>query len=428
MKQNAARAIGFSLFFLMLVVPTVYRPIKGVLLSILLCIVVTRMLIRGRINLHPEVLLGTFLYVAVGLVFVLRGLLLGAPGALRMSTVYVLWPAVYTLLMAGVADGDVFKGLSRVLTAALFAICLYSLSYILWSAGWLPDVLYLHLNQGQDISFRNGIVEFNLYSIASLLFLVPYLIAALVTWSSADGPIPRGLLWIGVLLGLLVTLLSGRRGLMLVVSLAPFLAVAGRSLLPGAQEVPRRRRPVRTLVATLGVLGVTFALLRTLQGFNLTALAAEFTAGFEFGSDPVAISRASQFTELVDAWLDAPLLGAGYGATIPDLLRSQEMPWAFELSYFALLFNTGVVGMMIYGLGIGWTFVTGLRIVASGHSLGRLVMPVLVGTACFLIANATNPYLAKFDYEWVVFLPLAFANTWLLDLSNGGASTESASR
>jgi len=32
----------------------------------------------------------------------------------------------------------------------------------------------------------------------------------------------------------------------------------------------------------------------------------------------------------------------------------------------------------------------------------------------FLIANATNPYLARFDGIWVIFLPLAFINRWLL--------------
>jgi hypothetical protein len=31
------------------------------------------------------------------------------------------------------------------------------------------------------------------------------------------------------------------------------------------------------------------------------------------------------------------------------------------------------------------------------------------------MGNASNPYLEKFDYMWVVFLPIAFVNYWLLD-------------
>jgi hypothetical protein len=32
----------------------------------------------------------------------------------------------------------------------------------------------------------------------------------------------------------------------------------------------------------------------------------------------------------------------------------------------------------------------------------------------FLIANATNPYLERYDYLWVIFLPIAFVNLSLL--------------
>jgi len=55
----------------------------------------------------------------------------------------------------------------------------------------------------------------------------------------------------------------------------------------------------------------------------------------------------------------------------------------------------------------------------SGHWLGIYMLPVLAGTSCFLIANATNPYLAKFDYIWVIFLPVALINIWLLDSKQG---------
>jgi hypothetical protein len=154
--------------------------------------------------------------------------------------------------------------------------------------------------------------------------------------------------------------------------------------------------------------------LRWLYGFDLVALGREFITGFQFSSDPVAITRASQFQRLTEAWLEAPLLGKGFGATIPEFVRSEEMPWAFELSYMALLFNAGLVGALAYALGIMSIFGVGLYIVRFGGSLGRLLLPVLLGSGSFLIANATNTYLLKFDYEWVIFLPLAFVNGWLL--------------
>jgi len=38
----------------------------------------------------------------------------------------------------------------------------------------------------------------------------------------------------------------------------------------------------------------------------------------------------------------------------------------------------------------------------------------LTGFMSFMIANATNPYLAKFDYMWVFFIPVAIMNSNLL--------------
>jgi hypothetical protein len=89
-------------------------------------------------------------------------------------------------------------------------------------------------------------------------------------------------------------------------------------------------------------------------------------------------------------------------------------PWSYELSYIALLYHTGLCGLGLYAAGVVWIFFTGWRIIRSGHPLAQRLIPVLVGTACFLIANATNPYLEKYDYMWVIFLPLAYVNLWLL--------------
>lgn len=55
--------------------------------------------------------------------------------------------------------------------------------------------------------------------------------------------------------------------------------------------------------------------------------------------------------------------------------------------------------------------------IRSSVEYGRLMLPLLVGLTCFLIANATNPYLLKFDYMWVIFLPLAIINRFLIEFN-----------
>ena len=156
---------GYLLFFIMLFVPTVYQEVKAGLLLLVLGIISIGALRRDHLALHPVVLLWTLFMATVGLAFMLLGLAHGAPGALRMGTVYVLWPLVYSVLLAGTATAEFLRGLCRVLVVATLAIGLYGISYILHAAGWLPDLLYIPLDQGQGIGFYQGYIEINLYSL-----------------------------------------------------------------------------------------------------------------------------------------------------------------------------------------------------------------------------------------------------------------------
>jgi hypothetical protein len=406
---------GYALLFLMLFVPTTYQPIKGVLLASTLSIIGLAVLGRGRIALHPQVLAATLSYSAIGLFFVGRGLIDGQPGALRMSTVYVLWPLVYMLMVAGASQPDILKSLFRLLIWITIAVSAYSLHYILWAVGWWPSALYLPLDQGQAFAVYGSYVEFNLYSISTLLFLVPFSLAALlVVPKGPDAPVRRVTIWVALALGFLTTLLTGRRALLVVLAAAPIIGLTFWAFMP---QIARRitRKMVRRSAAGAIIIGALLVLyLERVHGLTFEGLIQMVGTGFQFGSDPVARSRAEQFVALISGWEQQPWLGSGHGAPAPGVIRSLEMPWAYELSYVALLYHTGVIGLVLYTAGIGWILWMGLRMVRAGHPLGRLVLPVLVGMCTFLIANATNPYLVKYDYLWIVFLPVAYINCWLL--------------
>jgi hypothetical protein len=406
---------GYALFFLMLFVPTTYQPIKGVLLAGTLAAVALGALSRGRIALHPQVLTLTLGFMALGSFFIARGLVEAAPGALRMSTVYILWPAVYTLLIAGAADIVILRTLFRLMIWATIAVAAYSLIFVLWSLGVWPNALYISLDQGQALGLYGNYVEFNLYSISSLLFLVPFALSALlVTPAGREAPVARRTIWVALGLGLLTTLLTGRRALLVVMAMSPLIGLVFWACMPHIARRITRKMVRRSVVGAL-VMGVLLSIyLQTAYGLTFSGLVRMISTGFQFGTDPVARLRADQYHALMEGWQAQPWLGSGHGMPAPGVIRSHEMPWAYELSYLSLMYHTGLVGLLAYVGGVFWTFWLGLRIVRSGDPLGRLVLPVLVGTSTFLIANATNPYLEKYDYLWVVFLPVAFINYSLL--------------
>ena len=150
-----------------------------------------------------------------------------------------------------------------------------------------------------------------------------------------------------------------------------------------------------------------------IYGFNLQSLIKMFLEGFDFQHSGSAIAPKTQFYALLEEWSKYPLFGAGHGAGV-SYLRSTKQPWAYELCYVALLYQTGLIGFLAYSSGIILMFWKGIGMIRSGQYPGIQILPVLVGTTCFLIGHATNPYLGKFDYMWVIFLPLAFINLWLL--------------
>jgi hypothetical protein len=418
--------LGLAFLFTVVVVPTAYSALKAVLLAALLTAVAARELARGRLALDAAVRNRLLLFVSVGALLVLAGVVRGAPGALALASVYVIWPVVYCLLAAGVADARALHRVLTTLVLAAVAIELYALSYLLWAAGLLPDALYLPLDQGQEVGFYEGYVEFALYSITSLVFLVPFLVGLLVV-TPRDERVPGGrpLVVLALVLGIVVVLLTGRRALWLVVAGSPLLALLVRRDLPGRRGAVSVRRLV---LALAGLGGAGMLLLRAAAGVQPGRLLLALRDAFDF-SDAESQSRGpQQFDALLQGWLEQPFFGAGLGAVAPRVIRSVEQPWAYELSYLALLFHVGVVGVAVYAYGAVWTLEQCRRVLREGGPLAAPLAAVLVGTGCFLLANSTNPYLQKFDSLWVLFLPIAVVNAWRLGRASAPLELESVRR
>jgi len=356
----------------------------------------------------------TFIMITTSCLFMLLGVMNGNPGAMKVGTVYFLWPILFTFVISGVTNKKTIRTLVLLMVFATALIGLYTLDYIAYMLGWIPEWLYIELNAGQDIGIHAGYTEFNLFSIASIVYLTPFSIAALLFWSK-DSAAPLTRLWLlpAFALGLVAVLLSGRRALLLVVALSPLIAIVLNTL-----SSKDGRFPIRPLLAFLvGAFGI-YKVLEYTYGINADSILEMFFRGFDFSGDVSALARQEQFFALLEGWYNSPLIGSGHGAVASGSIRSDEMPWAYELSYLALLFHTGILGFTLYASGIVWIYFQGIAAARSSPFMKALLVPVLTGTTCFLIANGTNPYLAKFDYIWVIFLPVAIINYWLLSTQN----------
>lgn len=419
--------LGHALLFLMLVFQGVaeLQPLKYALLALVLGAIGLKALKNRDLSLSPRILNLTLFFAGLSLFFVARGAVAGAPGAVAALRVYVFWPLIYLLLIQEMREPSLFRRLETTCSLAVLVISLAGINKILAMLGMMPLIpLFSFESMEAAYGVQDGYLKMESVGFNSLPFLVPYLLAIFVG-NVQRGVKNRALLVVALLLGLTVVLLSGRRAILMVCAAAPLLMLGFGFL---AREQDARRLVVSSLKALFPLTAVTiacFAVASAWLGLSADGMVNLFASGFDFssGADHGAYLRKEQFNALYEGWLQQPLLGAGHGAAANDSIRNVQQPWAYELYYLALLYQTGMAGFLLYLSGVLWIYGAAFRIVRSGSRYAQTLMPLLVGMSTFLVASASNPYLPTFEGIWTIFLPLAAINAALLESGEGEAGS-----
>ena len=343
---------------------------------------------------------------------VFLGWIRNAPGALQNITVYVMWPLVFLVFIAGIGKNlGLIEGMLKVMILATLVSSLITLRIIVITGDpWLISRLIPVIAPDFDYG------RFQRYPVNTLIFLLPFVMTATLLWTKQWERIGwYGWFLIATFFGLAAAVAWNRRALWAIVVLAPLI---GAKIAYGfASRTQPKLSTVSLRVVKVLIVGiVSLLILFFFWHDNFDALIQRFSNIFmlEIFDENSDLIRQQQLETLFVGWLRHPLFGTGFGAAIPGPLRSEEMPWASELSYFLLLYNTGIIGFLVYSSGVAWIIWTGIRVARSWRDPGRFMVPLLTGMVCFLIANVSNPYLAKYDYMWTLFLPIACINYWLL--------------
>lgn len=402
------RSLLILLLTLSLLVPTAMQPVKALLLGGIFALALPA-LARGSMRLPwtPWLLLA-MAYAAYGVLMSLFGEIRGNPGALSVMSVMVAYPLIMTMLIDIAKPGDA-RRLDVWLLRISAAIAVVDIAFVAWTildpANPLAALMENFYGEWAVVDSSSESTLFTLPNIASIIFLLPY---ALIRSALEPHGKPKWLWLMGVFMLAFPMLLSGRRALYLGSALglaAGLIAAAG---LRGYQRagptlslrVLQTMLPLVLVGASAFVVGINIGLI----SWDLVVAGVEGL--FDFQGEQSNVERRLQFDALLEGIAQAPLFGQGAGA-VASYIRSDEMPWAYELLYIAFIFHYGLVGFMVYASGIGALLLVFLnRCVRNDQSN---VMAAWFGAlVAFLFASATNPYLLKFDYMWVVFIPLAW--------------------
>jgi len=418
---------AYVLLFIMMCFPTMahFLYARYFLVALLVALIGIRGL-TTKLRLDRRVALWTLFLAAVSLSFGLRGLVLGAPGALMQMQVYAMWPLIYLVLMSGV-DERILQGLERTLIRSGGFIAVFVACFVLTELSLIPKIFPFErlLSPEEEsngtflaVAFGEGYVQLYVAGMSSLAFLVPFLFAAAASRSPRYDQrwVSRRWLLPVLFLNLPLLIFSGLRALQAVAMVAPLLTLAFGAFLPRAERQSLMKWLRRTILALAAVVIILVPLLSLLHTITFEAMADRFALAFDFSpsnrSDN-AVGRVEQYFALMHGWEQAPFIGKGLGASAHESIRAGRT-WGYELTYVDLLFQTGLVGFAAYAAGILWIYWTGIKIIRRGGAAGQFMLPALAGMSALLIVNSVDPYLRSFDTLWPVFLPLAFINNWLI--------------
>lgn len=381
-----------------------YVLMKLVLLALFVGTAAAGAVAAGRLVTYPRLILFYAVLAMAGLAWGIVGLFhhanqeTGVTDAIRL---YVAWSAafvvLYTLLRVDPTGG--LRPLHRAMVAAGIAIAslnIFGLADQVLGWGLMPDHVRVALDQ--FIGIHEGYVQITSQNIAAMFLIVPYL-AAVTMRADASWANTR---WtrLSLALSLLLAALSGRRALWLATALLPYtvlgLALASRSL---GRLRPWARRGLVSYCA-IGVLGAGVVALAPEQMPSVPTVEhvkAAFSAQDE---------RSIQKPWLIEGFAESPWIGAGFGSAV-RYLRDYGRPWTgYELTYFQMLFNLGMLGTaLLVGLVVAyaWRVIATMRRRPEGSAVP---FALLVAFASLLLGAYSNRYFGSFDLLFFVgFLP-----------------------
>ena len=416
---NFYKLIAYVYTFLLslsLFVPTVYKELK-VFLMLLLFILIFYKIEFFRLS-HKIFLIWIF-SLCIGGTFLFWGIINNNSGALSVQTVVILWPMFYLIIAGYFTNKEIFKEINKAFLFSSLFISVYGLYYLLGNAGVIPSNFFINIfpeDLMQGVGLYEGYIEVSIPNFSSLFFLGPFVMANFLIERSKRKKFLYGTL---LLLITIIVLLSGRRALLLILVLS-FLIVF--LLILGIKRKYLKRQFIVNYIknTTIGIMfiAISYFLIAQFYDINLHIIIENIKEALSFSSstDPSTIARYEQFFALIDGFSENPLFGQGFGA-VASVIRNEEQPWAYELFYVALLFHTGLIGVSVYALLTLWIVWQGIKILNNYTNI-KYMLPYLTGMISFLLATASNPYLTKFDYMWVIFIPVMYINYYLLNKHN----------
>lgn len=406
---------------MMIVVPAAYQTIKLVLLIIIFFSVLIDLLVKRQLRLHPIIFYGFLFYLILGLLYGIYGFLQGNLGAIPITKEVVVYVFFYMILICGIIDLTALKYIHNIMIFSMFFLVFYLIATFLNAYGIWPNWLYYSLQTETSDETINvvgiistGRISTSFSSFPGLLFLQPYLFTYIMTQPERKFK----WLWILFLLLTIIMIFAGRRILLINAIVFPIIIIIALKRIGNKRNRKKIKWKMKVFYLLLGLFTLVSIVIKkagidlqsNIEYFLFTFQSKQITSGGAVQSNV----RLETIFHLYQGWLESPIFGFGNGASYSKYLRNIDEPWSYEVLYMQFLYSWGIVGFSLYGLGIYYIYKKIIKVYKENSVYSNFAISSLMGMISFLIGSATNPYLLKFDFLYVIFLPIAIINLYLL--------------
>lgn len=405
--------LSFSIvIFLSIIFPIVFQPIKLVILSFSLLFLLFYFYRKNfRVYYAKYNVIFVMFFSFIGLLWSIYGFLVNNPGSLPLLSIMFIYPLLFLFFSFLYQKDLAFSSVLFFFKACSWSLVAIQLGFLLSYFGLDKQFFYNFIHSVYSelavIDSGSSHLVFTLPNISSLLFLLPFMFTYFLFNEKSN---IKDLILI--LLMFIIVILSGRRAFFISVLISLFLVIPPAIYFGLYSKKLKHKVSLLTFFVTIFI---TYIFI--FSGFSLMTIVDNISSITDFKTNEDNYERLLQFFSLFNGYAENPLFGVGAGA-VGDYIRSPEQPWAYELFYLAFLFQYGSIGGLIYLSGVAYILVSlilklNLRCLTSLEKI--IILCVISGVISFLIANGSNPYLAKFDYMWVIFFPLYF-NIYIFNL------------
>ncbi|MBV9963280.1 MAG: O-antigen ligase family protein [Parafilimonas sp.] len=412
--------LGGLLYFLMMFSPAYNVVLKIILIVFLSGIIIFSRIAFDKLNITKPVLTWYVIFILHGIFFTILGFLYGnnTTYVLRTTTYNIFWPFLYLLFTVGIYKLSSLRFFVKVILFANFLIALYLIGSILTIVGVLPGNPVVTFEMSK-LSFDSlaGLAKIESPAVICLMFTLPFIISLSFIATKQNFGLNRLFLNINILISIVAVIATARRALILNIILGFIFTIILVKITPTLNQKLFNKRIFSVLIIGSIFIVIGAIIFQSLGIFDLSIVFEKFMSAFsskENLKDASTLTRYTQFDSLIKSWLQKPWFGFGNGAVSEYVVRSKTTPWVYELTYVALLFQTGIIGAVIYILLLIWPIIKSIQLLKlPDEQAAVFLIPSIVGCACFLIANGTNPYLISYDYMWALFFPVAIINYYL---------------